>query len=407
MSRRALLFFCFFTFSLFIAEARLSMGQELENFDKQFCDGAATRAKVIEPPNAYYKEGMIDENELHDILLNHCKWLEALNNTNRTIEVAVKLGTLADFRADLNERDLGGWNLNLVNLAGAGMSKVNLSGALIQHANLRQANLAGAVLKEADLLYADLRGANLSSVDLSGAHLLQTKLKNTVITEAIISGSYYEPWVGDPASLTLVSKQDFTTLKFGFSPHGLFAVREVLKAAGLRHQERQVTFAIEKVRRELLIDEGGSWNKAVGWSKYLLFEFTSNYGLTPERPLQFALAFFLICSLFYALAVWVYPRMGEIRLVIRPELPWEDMQPSDRIMDKERRWWVPFYFGLHSAFRIGWRDLNLGSWLTNTQTSEFHLRSRGWVRVVAGFQSIVSVYLVALSILSYFGNPFE
>lgn len=65
-----------------------------------------------------------------------------------------------------------------------------------------------------------------------------------------------------------------------------------------------------------------------------------------------------------------------------------------------------FYFSLLSALHIGWRDLNVGTWLSRIQPREYTLRATGWVRVVSGVQSIVSVYLIALSILTYFGRPF-
>jgi hypothetical protein len=35
------------------------------------------------------------------------------------------------------------------------------------------------------------------------------------------------------------------------------------------------------------------------------------------------------------------------------------------------------------------------------------LRATGWVRTVAGIQSLLSVYLLALWVLTYFGRPFE
>jgi hypothetical protein len=41
------------------------------------------------------------------------------------------------------------------------------------------------------------------------------------------------------------------------------------------------------------------------------------------------------------------------------------------------------------------------------QSSPFKLVATGWVRSVAGVQSLISVYLLALWALSYFGRPFE
>lgn len=65
------------------------------------------------------------------------------------------------------------------------------------------------------------------------------------------------------------------------------------------------------------------------------------------------------------------------------------------------------YFSMLSAFHIGWRDLNVGTWLTRMQFTEFALRGRGWVRFTSGLQPLISVYLVAIWALTYFGRPFR
>jgi len=65
------------------------------------------------------------------------------------------------------------------------------------------------------------------------------------------------------------------------------------------------------------------------------------------------------------------------------------------------------FFSLLSAFQIGWRELNVGNWITRLQPREYTLRATGWVRVVSGAQSLLSVYLLALWVLTYFGRPFE
>ena len=41
------------------------------------------------------------------------------------------------------------------------------------------------------------------------------------------------------------------------------------------------------------------------------------------------------------------------------------------------------------------------------QSREYTLRATGWVRTVSGIQSLLSVYLLALGALTYFGRPFE
>jgi hypothetical protein len=37
----------------------------------------------------------------------------------------------------------------------------------------------------------------------------------------------------------------------------------------------------------------------------------------------------------------------------------------------------------------------------------YALRATGWVRVVSGLQSLLSVYLLAMWALTYFGRPFQ
>jgi hypothetical protein len=60
-----------------------------------------------------------------------------------------------------------------------------------------------------------------------------------------------------------------------------------------------------------------------------------------------------------------------------------------------------------SAVLIDWRDLNVGKWIARLQPREYSLRATGWVRFVSGLQSLISVYLIALWVLTYFGRPFD
>jgi hypothetical protein len=65
-----------------------------------------------------------------------------------------------------------------------------------------------------------------------------------------------------------------------------------------------------------------------------------------------------------------------------------------------------FYFSLLSSLHVGWRERNAGNWICRIQSQEYALRASGWVRTVAGIQSLVSVYLIAIWALTYFGRPF-
>jgi hypothetical protein len=76
----------------------------------------------------------------------------------------------------------------------------------------------------------------------------------------------------------------------------------------------------------------------------------------------------------------------------RPTSPWAQTDPAS---------------GVESPFSLGWKDLNVGTWISRIQSREYILRATGWVRTVAGFQSLLSVYLLALWVLTYFGRLFE
>lgn len=67
----------------------------------------------------------------------------------------------------------------------------------------------------------------------------------------------------------------------------------------------------------------------------------------------------------------------------------------------------PLNFSLLSAFHIGFREFNVGTWLARLQAREYALNPLGWVRVVSGAQSLLSVYLLAIRALTDSGRPVQ
>lgn len=98
-----------------------------------------------------------------------------------------------------------------------------------------------------------------------------------------------------------------------------------------------------------------------------------------------------------------------VRLTV--ESPFPGARAFNTRWQKWLRWprglLVAFDFSLLSAFHVGWRDFNVGNWIVRIQPREYTLKATGWVRVVSGVQSLISVYLLALRALAYFGRPFE
>jgi pentapeptide repeat protein len=327
-------------------------------------------------------------------------------------------------------------------------------------ANLCQARLGGAALQKADLWGADLQGASLRGAALQGALLIEAHLQDATLYKANLQEVVYEPNPEKlPSFWTLADPRNhLDTLVFHTSPAGLIALREAFKKGGMRTQERQLTYAIEHTKRLQAWDQ---WEKPAGqqedtrswlekllgkedkrpWLEmlagkseslfsYVLFELPSAYGMVPSRALITLGLLILVFSLVYMVALLTARGRAGIWVT------W----PTDRVYQEEGakeatrvtntfffprlqaraagRWWgvllrgmsvplIGLYFSLLSAFSLGWRELNVGTWIARVQPREYTLRATGWVRTVAGFQSLLSVYLLALWVLTYFGRPFE
>ena len=68
---------------------------------------------------------------------------------------------------------------------------------------------------------------------------------------------------------------------------------------------------------------------------------------------------------------------------------------------------VSLHLSILSAFRLGWRDFNIGIWLSYLQFHAYSLKVRkGWLRSLCGLQSLISTYMVALWAMTQFGRPF-
>ena len=64
-------------------------------------------------------------------------------------------------------------------------------------------------------------------------------------------------------------------------------------------------------------------------------------------------------------------------------------------------------FSLFSASRIGFRDVNIANWIKIISPLEIDIRSSGSAKFFSGIQSLISVLMLTLSLLSYFGRPFN
>jgi hypothetical protein len=150
------------------------------------------------------------------------------------------------------------------------------------------------------------------------------------------------------------------------------------------------------------------------------FEWTTAYGLHPARALLIIGAVWALLIPIYAWSIWDRPgilasQSGINRIWPKDRLEMPEGKPTlDNPARVERLHGASLaifgwsaYFSLLSAFQIGFREFSVGTWLTRTQPRNFVLEATGWVRTVSGLQSLLSVYLLAMWLLTYFGRPFQ
>jgi hypothetical protein len=160
------------------------------------------------------------------------------------------------------------------------------------------------------------------------------------------------------------------------------------------------------------------------------FEWTCGYGLYPGRPLKIIGLGLLFFTFPYILALGARKAETGLWVVLLPDrvldknikdkpvkLTFENpfLPPSEgrgiRFRSSLQRFlrvlWVGLHFSLLSAFNLGWREINVGNWISRIQQREYSLRATGWVRSVAGIQALLSFYMLVLWVLSYFGRPFD
>ena len=266
---------------------------------------------------------------------------------------------------------------------------------------------------------------------MQDANLTEAKLWRANLAEAV-----YE---AKPDSVPYIPEmtevKNLSTLTFFNSSHGVIELREAFKKSGLREQERQITHAIEHTKRVKMTsanlfsalfqrskekrdvaDEEPSFIdklglKILGWAYYTFAELTCSYGMSPWRP--------LLILIFVSIPFFTVPYVFCLRKKSKDGI-WQVWNPERRRKDlgKEEpdeplrlHGWpaikVGLYFSILSAFSIGWRELNVGNWIARIQRYEYNYRATGWARTISGIQSLLSVYLLALWALTYFGRPFE
>ncbi len=212
-----------------------------------------------------------------------------------------------------------------------------------------------------------------------------------------------------PDTAAISSALHLSKLKYEDSPHALVELREAFKKAGLLAQERKITYSIKHSRRKALWKQG-IWGKLESLFNLIFFELTCRYGMKPGRPLIVMLMLICFLTIPYTIVLmWPSQREGiwQIWFADRVHKHLGSDEPIRLRLGFFRALKFGFFFSILSAFSIGWREINVRNWIVRLQRQEYILRATGWVRTVSGLQSLISVYLMALWVLTYFGRLFE
>lgn len=402
------------------------------------CPSVGTRKKPTQP-------------EFDEIVARHERWL--------------KLGTDAQDEnmalwANLKDYDLRGLRITNVKLSYADLTNAllgptpdqqahatdltntDLEGATMTCSDLRRAELKDTGLRRADLAWAKLCGTDFKQSHLENADLLGANLADASLDDAKLEGAfmpytnlrrtYFEIDPGSlPTALGLPLAKHLPTISFGYLPTPLVKLRDQFKQMGLRDQEKQLTVAIMRAEMRKHTQEvpikfvHGNTERAFN---KIFFDWTCEYGYKPGRCLKLLVTLFFLFALLYVVAqqfpgerggiwaVWDDHRILRADGSTAPERLTNGFPPSalseTRLGMVFRRLGLSvvglaLWFSLLSAFQIGWQAFNFGIWFARMQPREYQLRATGWVRVAAGTQSLISVYFVALWLLTYFGTPFE
>ena len=205
-------------------------------------------------------------------------------------------------------------------------------------------------------------------------------------------------------------------MTYADNPGPLTQLRKQFQEFGYRKQEREITCALNRV-------EASRDSFPERWFRSIVFEWTCRYGLSPWRPLGIILWLWALFSAAYVLFMYS-PSPSGIYFVSTHWNRGKSNSQGVRIRGKRTKatkWWkAPWvwlehnmhvlrtaaFFSLISAFDIGFREINVGRWLQMMTKREYRLKPAGWVRTISASQSILSVLMVALWLLTYFGRPF-
>jgi hypothetical protein len=194
--------------------------------------------------------------------------------------------------------------------------------------------------------------------------------------------------------------------------YSLIRWRKGLQDKGYSHYAKQLTVALESGTLSEALNSDSYLEIMGGVMRFIILGFTTSYGLYLSRALFLLLGVSILFSLFYwrVIAAGRRSTTGGIYRVLADDRIVPGKGGYKLLKKKAQRVtlrWNKAYpyallFSAVSAFQLGWKDINIGAWISRLQRREFSLVSVGWVRTVAGIQTLISLGLLVIWVLALF-----
>lgn len=413
-------------------------GLDFSNADltqANFYGADLSRSKFVNADlsNSNLEKVFLRWSDLHKAKLFRARLIDAhLQNAQlKDADLRQTQGSNSDFNgADLTNANFIGSSLKNTYFGSTSASKANFSWCNLQQSSFEDANLQQTNFSHAKIINASLYGTDLSNSKFIEADLSNTNMVNTLMASTNFFGAnmykvHFQPRLKHkPDLVMLATAKNFRSIRFHHRL-GIPALTELRTAyikIGLRQMERKIT-AMLKIKSMQRAWEQGGFGVVESSFNYLFFYLTCDYGAAPGRPLLIFLIAIFLFALPYYLSLRLPSFHNGIKVCWQPEHYQQHVTLAKRetylqhiLHYRPSRYWlheeyrvirIALFFSLLSAFQIGWRELNIGNWISRLQRREYALRAFGWIRVLAGAQSLISVYLVVLWALTYFGRPFQ
>lgn len=323
-----------------------------------------------------------------------------------------------EFIKDINKAGLGNprlvyepvfyhSSLHFTRFIGTNFANCSIANADFEVANFMNATFNKVVFENVFLTDSKFFGIDQTSTSFKDCDLSGVNFRN-----ANLLGLVYEPKVNPHPSL-IVNAFNIDRIKYNDNPAALVQLKKQMRDAGFINSEKKIIAALRRHN--------------AAWYETMLFDYSCSFGSEPFKPLKYMFGLFIFMGLFNSYVLFAQKTAGfyivsedvvlnkdNIQDFEKNKIGLETELFSDPRLFLSNSAWsairvylIGFSISLLSALRIGFREVNLSNWVKLILPWEIDIKAYGYPRTISGIQSLFSVYMLALTILSYFGRPFD